>query len=164
MSLKQFYPFKDYSTWPNTEKLKPKILCPLGTHERRFEFDTWGNDPRLKDSFFNNSDVIATSKFSSAFNTYWQLWWKTAPQTKLNSNKSVYETAPKSLFWAITCVPAFENAPWLACWKSHCWFANQNEGKFETHFRRVRWETRTGISSLLRYCGGNFSKSLLMAT
>ena len=29
--------------------------------------------------------------------------------------KSVWETALKFIFWAPTCVPGFEYAPWLAC-------------------------------------------------
>ena len=138
-NFKAFYPFKDFSIWPNTEKLNPKNLCSLGTHGCRIEFDTHLRQRSATKGFIFqqlrchcNPD---RSKFSSLFNTYWQLWWKTAPQTKLNSNKSVCETAPKSLFWAITCVPGFEYTPWLACWKSHCGFANQNEGKFETHFQ-----------------------------
>ena len=49
--------------------------------------------------------------------------------------KSVWETAPKSLLWAPISVPRFEYAPWLVHYKSYCQFANQVEGKFETHFR-----------------------------
>ena len=39
----------------------------------------------------------------------------------------------KSLFLFPTCVLGFEYVPLLAWLKSHCWFANQVKGKFETH-------------------------------
>ena len=35
------------------------------------------------------------------------------------------------------CVPGFEYAPWFCLLKSHCQFVNQNERKFETHFRKI---------------------------
>ena len=38
----------------------------------------------------------------------------------------------KSLFLFPTCVLGFEYVPLLAWLKSHCWFANQVKGKFET--------------------------------
>ena len=34
----------------------------------------------------------------------------------------------------LSCVSRFEYVPWLTCLKSHCPYANQVEGKFETHF------------------------------
>ena len=48
--------------------------------------------------------------------------------------KSFCKTLLKSLFWALTCVPGFEYAPWLACLKCHCLFANQDKRKFKTCF------------------------------
>ena len=47
--------------------------------------------------------------------------------------KSVCEPVLKSLFLFPTCVLGFEYVPLLAWLKSHCWFANQVKGKFETH-------------------------------
>ena len=35
----QFYPIKDFSLWPNTEKLLAKIHCSLCIWEFRFEFE-----------------------------------------------------------------------------------------------------------------------------
>ena len=49
--------------------------------------------------------------------------------------KSVCKTALKSLFWVPSCVPGLEYETWLACSKTHCRFANQDEGKFKMHFR-----------------------------
>ena len=40
MSTKQFYPFKDFSIWLNTEELWWKIHCSLHKQECRFEFET----------------------------------------------------------------------------------------------------------------------------
>ena len=40
MFSKQFYPFKDFSIWTNTEELSWKIHCPLRMQECRFEFET----------------------------------------------------------------------------------------------------------------------------
>ena len=48
--------------------------------------------------------------------------------------KSVFETAPKSLFRSLISVPGFEYVQWVTCWKSHCRFASQYETKRETHF------------------------------
>ena len=107
-NFKAFYPFKDFSIWPNTEKLKPKILCSLGTHECRFEFDlTWGKDPRLKESFSNNSDVIVTL-IEANFHLYVIL---TAVVVKSRSAKQCQNpcSGPPP------CVPGFEYSPWLTC-------------------------------------------------
>ena len=47
--------------------------------------------------------------------------------------KSVFKTALKSLFWAPTCVPRFENAPRCPV-KDPLSICNQVERKFETHW------------------------------
>ena len=72
--------------------------------------------------------------FDSWHNTLFIPWYGHKGSLRHRGNwtlvKSVCEAATKSLFWTPSCVPGFEYAPWLACSKTLCRFANQDKRKF----------------------------------
>ena len=95
---------------------------------------------RAKGEFLHTDSMILTENsvhflFAALFMTcqldehnvhntvcYWNDWKKMpvvfvawATDGNKLSAKSICKTAPKSLFWALTCIPGFKNVPWLAC-------------------------------------------------
>ena len=46
-----------------------------------------------------------------------------------------FRKAPLGMGFVPTCIPGSKYTPWLASSRSHCWFANQAEGKFEMSFQ-----------------------------